>query len=108
MSTKKGLKPFTSETGAEAGRKGGIASGESRRRKKTIRQALEALLSCRNPNNGLEGVEEMALAIFEKAKEGDVRAFAEGADQADDITLLLLRYYGQENGPAASAAGNRG
>lgn len=48
MSTKKGLKPFTSETGAEAGRKGGIASGESRRRKKTIRQALEALLTCRN------------------------------------------------------------
>ena len=80
MNTKKGLKPFTSETGAEAGRKGGIASGESRRRKKTIRQALEALLSCRNPNNGLEGVEEMALAIFEKAKEGDVRAFAEIRD----------------------------
>lgn len=80
MSTKKGLKPFTSETGAEAGRKGGIASGESRRRKKTIRQALEALLSCRNPNNGLEGVEELALAIFEKAKEGDVRAFAEIRD----------------------------
>ncbi len=32
MRTKKGLKPFTSETGAEAGRKGGIASGESLRR----------------------------------------------------------------------------
>ena len=31
-----------------------------------------------------------------------------GADQADDITLLVLRYDGQENGPAASAAGNRG
>lgn len=40
--------------------------------------------------------------------EEDVRAFAEGADQADDITLLVLRYDGQENGPAASAAGNRG
>ena len=38
----------------------------------------------------------------------DVRAFAEGADQADDITLLVLRYDGQEPGPAASAAGNRG
>ena len=40
--------------------------------------------------------------------EEDVRALAEGADQADDITLLVLRYDGQENGPAASAAGNRG
>ena len=32
-----------------------------------------------------------------------LRAFAEGADQADDITLLVLRYDGQENGPAASS-----
>ena len=31
--------------------------------------------------------------------EEDVRAFAEGADQADDITLLVLRYDGQENRP---------
>lgn len=40
--------------------------------------------------------------------EEDVRAFAEGADQADDITLLVLRYDGKESGPAATAAGNRG
>ena len=80
MSTKKGLKPFTSETGAEAGRKGGIASGESRRRKKTIRQALEALLSCRNPNNGLEGVEEMALAIFETVFNNDIEIVTQATD----------------------------
>lgn len=40
--------------------------------------------------------------------EEDVRAFAEGADQADDITLLVLRYDGKEGGLAATAAGNRG
>lgn len=39
--------------------------------------------------------------------EEDVRAFTQGADQADDITLLVLRYDGKE-GRAVSTAGKRG
>lgn len=39
------LKPFTPRNAAEYGRKGGRASGESKRRKRSIREAMETLLS---------------------------------------------------------------
>lgn len=49
MANEQNLKPFTSEQSREQavknGRKGGIASGESKRRKRDMRERLEILLS---------------------------------------------------------------
>lgn len=45
MANEKNLKPFNSETAREMGRKGGKASGESRRRKANIRKVMNDLLA---------------------------------------------------------------
>lgn len=58
--------------------KGGIASGEARRRKRDIRLALEALLekdiSDKN-GNVMTTTEAIALKQIEKALKGDTKAF---------------------------------
>ena len=65
------LKPVrTKEEASERGRKGGIASGESRREKATLRECLDLLT----------GREAVAVALFEKAMSGDVKAFQELRD----------------------------
>lgn len=74
MANEKNLSRPTSEQARERGRKGGIASGKSRRDKKTLRQALELLLEIRNEKTGRSGMESVALALFDKAISGDVRA----------------------------------
>lgn len=69
----------------EAGRKGGIASGESKRRKKELRECIEMLLEREiKANNGevLTGAEAIALKQFEKALKGDTRAFEVVRDTA--------------------------
>lgn len=53
----------------EEQRKGGIASGESRKARKTFREELIALLS-KNDNN-----EKLSIALMKKALDGDVQAF---------------------------------
>lgn len=66
------LKPFnqlTEEEQRELARKGGIASGEARRRKKTLKEELIALLEM-NDNN-----EKISLALLQKALNGDIQAF---------------------------------
>lgn len=60
------------------GQKGGIASGEARRRKRDLRQALEMLLEKDykdKSGNTLTGAEAVTVKLFEKAMKGDVRAF---------------------------------
>lgn len=60
------------------GQKGGIASGEARRRKRDLRQALEALLEKDFTGKDgvvLSGAEAIALKQMEKALKGDTRAF---------------------------------
>lgn len=58
--------------------KGGIASGEARRKKRDIRLALEMLLEKefkdRN-GNAITGAEGIAAKQFEKAMKGDTKAF---------------------------------
>jgi len=59
------LVPLTTEKAREVGRLGGIASGEAKRRRKTLREELLALLSD-------EGVQErMSLALIREATEGN-------------------------------------
>lgn len=88
------LIPFSERTEEEQRdirSKGGKASGEARRRRKALRESMDALLSLPPANNedfdrlaaaGID-VEEMdnsqlvVVALFEKAKLGDVAAIKE-------------------------------
>lgn len=68
----------TKEEQREIARQGGIASGEARRRKRDLRQALEALLEkdfTGKDGTTLSGAEAIALKQMEKALKGDTRAF---------------------------------
>ena len=74
MGTEINLRPVRSEKEARAlGSVGGKASGEARRRKRDIRERLQALLDAKV--NGVEGADALALALFEKALSGDVKAY---------------------------------
>lgn len=80
----------TSEELREMTRKGGIASGEARRRKKTMREALEMMLYHTKLNEqtkqmlkaeGVSDVEDMnhqmviTRSLIAKAESGDVQAY---------------------------------
>ena len=73
MANEKNLVPFTSEQSHEEavknGRKGGIASGEARRKRKTLKEELLLMLS-----EG-ETQHSVTLALIEKAMGGDTKAF---------------------------------
>lgn len=73
-------KPRSTEEAQAWGRKGGIASGIARREKKTFRATLEALLDRKLDGSRLTGREAVAVALFEKAMSGDVKAFQELRD----------------------------
>lgn len=63
------LRTPTSEEAREIGRKGGIASGEARRKRKTLKEQLLILLSEE------KNQEEIITALLGKAKKGDTKAF---------------------------------
>lgn len=76
---------FSPEERAENSRKGGVKSGEARRRKRTIRETLQAMLDCQIPEAdraealkalGFDGTfrDGMSIAMLEKACRGDVEA----------------------------------
>lgn len=107
MANEKNLVPFTSEQSREAavinGRKGGVASGQAKRRRKLLRDSMNALLelpvSSTKEYNALikigidiediDNSQLIVLALFNKAKSGDVAAIKElrnliGEDSAED------------------------
>lgn len=77
MANEKNLVPFTSEQSHEEavknGRKGGIASGEARRKKKMLRECIEYLLEREDPltldddGKPMSGAEKLAYSLFTKA-----------------------------------------
>ena len=77
MANEKNLVPFTSEQSHEEavknGRKGGIASGESRRNRKMLRDCIDYLLERENEmvldseGNPMSGAEQLAYNLFVKA-----------------------------------------
>lgn len=70
MANEQNLKPVTSKKEArERGRKGGLASGEARRKRKTLKEELLLMLS-----EG-ETQQSVTLALIEKAMGGDTKAF---------------------------------
>lgn len=77
MANDKNLRPQNVRTKTEQreiARIGGIASGEARRKKKTIRETLEMMLSGKMPD-GATRQDAIVVALMEKALSGDVRAF---------------------------------
>ena len=82
------LKPFNERTESEKREittKGGIASGEARRRKRDIRLALESLLEKEYKGKDgkiLTGAEAIAVKQMEKALKGDTKAFEVVRDSA--------------------------
>lgn len=62
--------------------KGSIQSGQSRKKNKSIREALKALLSGKVEYEGeqMGGNDALALSVFNKALKGDVQAFKEIRD----------------------------
>lgn len=90
MANEHNLVPFTSdqsrEEAARNGRKGGIKSGETRRKKAALRDTMNRLLTMKVQIEGLsdillaDGVEStyedvISMAMIEKAAMGDVPAF---------------------------------
>jgi hypothetical protein len=78
MANEQNLRPSEYKLSQEEAKKGGIASGEARRRKRDIRLALEALLEKEYTDkhgNTLSGAEAIALKQMEKALKGDSKAF---------------------------------
>lgn len=74
---------FTSEQSrqkaAENGAKGGIASGEARRKKRDLKLAIQALLEAdvkdKKTGEVMSGAEALVAAQYRKALKGDTKAF---------------------------------
>ncbi len=78
MANEQNLRPGEYKLTVEEQKKGGIASGEARRRKRDIRLALEALLERDykgKDGTSISGAEAIALKQMERALKGDTRAF---------------------------------
>ena len=70
MANEQNLKPVSSKKEArERGRKGGLASVEARRKRKTLKEELLLILS-----EG-ETQQSVTFALIEKAMSGDTKAF---------------------------------
>ena len=73
------LRPIQNVSEARAmGKKGGVASGRARRRKKDLREALEELLNRKYTDkngNKLTGTEAITAKLFEQAMKGNIKAF---------------------------------
>lgn len=97
------LKPVrTKQEARERGRKGGLASGIARREKKTLRAALEVLLDRKLEGSSLTGREAVAVALFEKAMSGDVKAFQELRDTVGEKPVDKQELSGPDGAAVAS------
>lgn len=66
------------EKQAEIARKGGIASGEAKRKKKLLKECFDALLEQDYKGKDgqiASGAETLAMTVFQKAQRGDLKAF---------------------------------
>lgn len=78
MANEQNLRPSEYKLSQEEAKKGGIASGEARRRKRDLRQALETLLErdyTDKNGNTLSGTEAITAKLFEQAMKGNIKAF---------------------------------
>lgn len=72
----RGLDPVRdTETARERGRAGGLASAASRRKRKEMRAYLETALRMTDEKTGESNAMAVAVALVDRAKGGDVRAW---------------------------------
>lgn len=92
------LKPVRSKEEAKArGKKGGIASGEARRRKKTMRELLE--IAMERPQGDKTTAEAITVALLEKALSGDVKAYEVVRDTLGENPKVKQEISGPDGGP---------
>lgn len=82
MANEQNLRPFTSkqshEEAVKNGKNGGIASGESKRAKKSLREAMQVLMEADltgKDGKTMTGTEAMAAKAFQAALKGDWKAW---------------------------------
>lgn len=78
MANEQNLRVPTSSEARENGRKGGIASGEARRAKKNLREAMQILMEADLTDKSgktMTGTEAMAARAFQAALKGDWKAW---------------------------------
>jgi hypothetical protein len=104
---------FTREEREEMGRKGGIKSGESKRRKKLFKETIDIVLACgvqdeevaeRLKALGLDGDYQTAihLALIEKAARGDTEAARYLRDTRGEKPREVLEIGNLDDKPLAS------
>ena len=103
---------FTQQERSENGRKGGIVSGKARRRQKTFRESIKALLECDVPDDELKArLEQMGVdgsvmnaihvAVHDKAMKGDLEAARYLRDTAGEKPREGLDIAGDAGKPLA-------
>ena len=78
MANEQNLRIPTSSEARENGKKGGIASGEARRAKKSLREAMQILMDADltgKDGKTMTGTEAMAARAFQAALKGDWKAW---------------------------------
>lgn len=78
MPNEQNLRVPTSSEARENGKKGGIASGEARRAKKSLREAMQILMDADltgKDGKTMTGTEAMAARAFQAALKGDWKAW---------------------------------
>lgn len=68
------FKPRSTVEARKNGKKGGLKSGESRRKKKLLRELLEIALAMKD-DDGRTEAENVVAALVREAKGGNVKAF---------------------------------
>ena len=85
MANEQNLRVPTSREARENGKKGGIASGEARRAKKSLREAMQVLMEADltgKDGKTMTGAEAMAAKAFQAALKGDWKAWELARDTA--------------------------
>ena len=78
MANEQNLRVPTSSEARENGKKGGIASGEARRAKKSLREAMQILMDADftgKDGKTMTGTDAMAAKAFQAALKGDWKAW---------------------------------
>lgn len=79
MANEQNLRPCEHKLTEEEAKKGGIKSGETRRRKRDLREALEILLEKdfvdKKTGETAKGIDVITAALFKEASKGNVKAF---------------------------------
>ena len=102
MINAKNLKRLTSEEARKNGRKGGLASVESRRKRKTMRELLMLALEAEN-ETGETNAESIVASMIKAARNGDVRAFVEIRDTIGEKPTNNVNMTAREDVPKGMA-----